>query len=73
MKVYDKSLDKAEYIKHLREAFEVPRHHMIMLNPTRCAFEVGFGNFSGPRDFKRGVEVKHDKSQDIKPMELLCS
>ena len=29
-----KSLDKADHISHLQEAFEVLRHHKMMLNPT---------------------------------------
>ncbi|MGI4673529.1 reverse transcriptase family protein, partial [Klebsiella pneumoniae] len=36
-----KSLEKASHIEHLREAFEVLRHHRMMLNPAKCAFGVG--------------------------------
>ena len=48
--VYDmlvKSLDKADHISHLQEAFEVLSHHKMMLNPTKCAFGVGSGKFCG--------------------------
>ncbi|XP_074323397.1 uncharacterized protein LOC141685929 [Apium graveolens] len=52
MKVYVddmlvKSLSKADHINHLREAFEVLRHHKMMLNPIKCAFGVGSGKFLG--------------------------
>ncbi|XP_074373845.1 uncharacterized protein LOC141714212 [Apium graveolens] len=40
-----KILSKADYINHLREAFEVLRHHKMMLNPAKSAFGVGSGNF----------------------------
>ena len=36
-----KSLDKADHINHLREAFEVLRHHKMMLNLAKCAFSIG--------------------------------
>ena len=39
-----KSLDKEEYMKHPREVFEVLMHNKMMLNPTRCVFEVGSEN-----------------------------
>ena len=39
-----KSLDKVDHISHLQEAFEVLRHHKIMLNPTKCAFGVDSKN-----------------------------
>ena len=47
-----KSLDKADHVKHLREAFEVLRHHKMMLNPAKCAFGVGSGNFFGSDDLE---------------------
>ena len=40
-----KSIDRAYHIKHLQEAVEVLRHHKMMLNPTKCAFNVCSGNF----------------------------
>ena len=42
-----KSLDRADHIKHLQETFEVPRHHKMMLNPTKCAFGVGSSKYLG--------------------------
>ena len=41
------SLDKAYHISHLHEAFEVLRHHKMMLNPAKCAFGVGLEKFLG--------------------------
>ncbi|WOH00585.1 hypothetical protein DCAR_0519954 [Daucus carota subsp. sativus] len=42
-----KSLNKADHLEHLREAFEVLRTHKMMLNPAKCAFGVGSGKFLG--------------------------
>ena len=33
-----KSLNKADHLKHLSEAFEVLRTHKMMLNLAKCAF-----------------------------------
>ncbi|XP_074337389.1 uncharacterized protein LOC141674577 [Apium graveolens] len=53
-----KSLSKADHISHLREAFEVLRHHNMMLNQAKCAFGVGSGNFLGHmvKDFEWTTE-----------------
>ena len=50
-----KSLDKADHIIHLQEAFEVLRHHKMMLNPTKCTFGLGSGKFVGLMVSKRGI------------------
>ena len=64
-----KSLDKADHITHLREAFEVLRKHKIMLNPAKCAFGVGSGKFLGLMVSKRGIEANPDKIKAILDME----
>ena len=60
-----KSLNKADHIFHLQEAFEVLRHHKMMLNPAKCAFGVGSGNFLGLMVSKRGIEANPDKIRAI--------
>ena len=64
-----KSLVKSDHIKHLREAFEVLRHHKMMLNPAKCAFGVGSGKFLGLMDSKKGIEANPDKIKAILDME----
>ena len=64
-----KSLDKADHVEHLREAFQVLRHHKMMLNPTKCAFGVGSGKFLGLMVSKRGIEANPDKIKAILDME----
>ncbi|KAL8090177.1 hypothetical protein AgCh_039589 [Apium graveolens] len=64
-----KSLVKTDHITHLREAFEVLRHHKMMLNPTKCAFGVGSGKFLGLMVSKRGIEANPDKIKAILDME----
>ncbi|KAK1384714.1 DNA/RNA polymerases superfamily protein [Heracleum sosnowskyi] len=64
-----KSLDTADHIEHLREAFEVLRHHKMMLNPAKCAFGVGSGKFLGLMVSKRGIEANPDKIKAILDME----
>ena len=64
-----KSLDKADHLKHLEEAFEVLRTHKMMLNPAKCAFGVGSGKFLGLMVSKRGIEANPDKIKAILDME----
>ena len=45
--MFVKSLDKADHLTHLKEAFEVLRTHNRKFNPTKCAFGVGSGKFLG--------------------------
>ncbi|XP_074342296.1 uncharacterized protein LOC141679804 [Apium graveolens] len=65
-----KSLSKADHINHLREAFEVLRHHKMLLNPTKCAFGVGSKIFLDHMVSKRGIEANPDKIKSILDMEL---
>ena len=64
-----KSLSKADHISHLREAFEVLRHHKMMLNPAKCAFGVGSGKILGHMVSKRGIEANPDNIKAILDME----
>ena len=68
-----KSLDKADHISHLQEAFEVLRHHKMMLNPTKYAFGVGSGKFLGLMVSKRGIEANPNKIKAILDMEAPTS
>ena len=64
-----KSLNKADHLEHMKEAFKVPRTHMKMLNLTKCAFGVGSGKFLGLMVSKRGIEANPDKIKAILDME----
>ena len=64
-----KSLDKADHLQHLKEAFEVLRTHKMRLNPAKCAFGVGSGKFLGLMVSKRGIEANPDKIKAILDME----
>ena len=64
-----KSLSKADHLEHLKEAFEVPRTHKMMLNPAKCAFGVGSRKFLGLMFSKRGIEAYPDKIKAILDME----
>ncbi|XP_063947571.1 uncharacterized protein LOC135152047 [Daucus carota subsp. sativus] len=65
-----KSLNKADHLEHLKEAFEVLRtHNKMMLNPAKCAFGVGSGKFLGLMVSKRGIEANPDKIKAILDME----
>ena len=68
-----KILDRADHIKHLQEAFEVLRHHKMMLNPAKCDFGVGSGKFLGWMVSKRGIEVDPEKIKAILDMEAQTS
>ncbi|XP_074374265.1 uncharacterized protein LOC141714659 [Apium graveolens] len=65
-----KRLAKDDHIDHLRKAFEVLRHHKMMLNPAKCVFNVGSGNFLDHMISKRGIEANPDKIKAILDMEL---
>ena len=68
-----KSLNKADHIKILNEAFEVLRHHKMLLNPAKCAFGVGSGNVLGLMDSKLCIKANPDKIRAILDMEALTS
>ena len=40
-----KSLYARDHTTHLKQAFEVLNQHQMKLNPTKCTFEVGSGQF----------------------------
>ncbi|XP_074346953.1 uncharacterized protein LOC141685768 [Apium graveolens] len=64
-----KSLSKADHISHLREVFEVLRHHKIMLNLAKCAFGIRSEFFFGHMVSKRGIEANPNKIKAILNME----
>ena len=41
---------------HLKQAFEVLDQHQMKLNPTKCMFSVGSGQFLGYLVMQRGIE-----------------
>ena len=42
-----KSVEAANHIAHLEEAFDILRKHRMMLNPSKCIFGVSSGKFLG--------------------------
>ncbi|GFY88878.1 hypothetical protein Acr_06g0008180 [Actinidia rufa] len=63
-----KSLQEADHITHLEEAFGILRQHQMMLNPPKCIFGVSSGKFSGFLVTKRGIEENPDQIQALVAM-----
>ena len=63
-----KSLNVADHIAHLEEAFGVLRKHRMMLNPSKCIFNVFSGKFLGFLVTKRGIEANPDQIQALLTM-----
>ena len=64
-------LVKAElHVDHLAESFQVLKDYKMKLNPTKCAFGVSAGKFSGFIVNSCGIEANPDKIKavlDIRP------
>ena len=41
------SRSASEHVDHIIKIFEMMRHHLLKLNPLKCAFGVCVGNFLG--------------------------
>ena len=52
-----KSKARGDHLNHLKEAFTLLRQHRLQLNPTKCAFEVGSGNFLSFLVNQRRIEM----------------
>ena len=51
-----KSFYARDHTTHLKQAFEVLDQHQMKLNPTKCTFEVGSGQFLGYLVTQLGIE-----------------
>ncbi|XP_057461085.1 uncharacterized protein LOC130751495 [Actinidia eriantha] len=60
-----KSLQAADHIAHLKEAFGVLRKHRMILNHSKCIFGVSSGKFLGFLVTKRGIEANSDQIQAL--------
>ena len=60
-----KSFHAKDHTAHLKQAFEVLGQHQMKLNPTKCTFRVGSGQFLGYLVTQRGrVESSADLGID---------
>ena len=51
---------ESEHINDLEKVFEILRRPKLHLNPAKCSFGVGFGEFLGYMVTHRGIEVDLD-------------
>ncbi|GFY99328.1 hypothetical protein Acr_13g0007290 [Actinidia rufa] len=58
-----KSLQAADHIAHLEEAFGILRQHRMMLNSSKCIFGVSSGKYLGFLVTKCGIEANPDQIQ----------
>ncbi|GFZ20003.1 hypothetical protein Acr_28g0007080 [Actinidia rufa] len=65
-----KSLQAADHIAYLEEAFGILWQHQMMLNPSKCIFGVSSGIFLGFLVTKRGIEANPDQIQALVAMSL---
>ena len=52
-----KSKSRKDHLAHLREAFQLMRSHLLLLNPNKCAFGIESGNFLEFLVSQRGIEM----------------
>jgi len=61
-----KSSSEDDHLNHLRQSFERMRQYRLKMNPLKCAFGVCAGDFLGFVVHKKGIEINHNKTKDIK-------
>ena len=64
-----KSIQAANHIQDLAEAFQALRLYGMKLNPTKCAFGVSSGKFLGFVVSRRGIEANPEKIQAVLDMQ----
>ena len=52
-----RSLKSIDHIAHLAETFGILQSHRMMLNPSKCIFNISLGKFLGFLVTKRGIEA----------------
>ena len=70
--IYDipvKSVKAELHVAHLAESFQVLKNYNMKLNPTKCAFGVLAGKFSGFIVNSRGIEANPDKIKVVLDMQ----
>ncbi|GFS34603.1 hypothetical protein Acr_00g0034770 [Actinidia rufa] len=63
-----KSIEVADHISHLEEAFSILRKNQMMLNPSKCIFCVSSGKFLRFLVIERGIEANPDQIQALPAM-----
>ena len=64
-----KSGSREDHLDHLRDVFQLMRAHHLRLNPKKCTFGVGFGNFHGFLVSQRGIKMALGQVQAIEKMQ----
>ena len=60
-----KSKVVSEYVRNLKDIFEILRRHKLCLNTSKCSFGVGLGKFLGYMVTHRGIEVSLDQIRAV--------
>ena len=68
-----KSKSREDHLSHLRDAFQLMWLYHLRLNPGKCSFGVGYGNFLGFLVSQRGSEMALDQVKAIDKMKPLVT
>ncbi|XP_059630058.1 uncharacterized protein LOC132273041 [Cornus florida] len=68
-----KSKQNGHHLKHLREVFNVLRRYRMRLNPIKCSFGVGSGQFLGHVVNNRGIEISPTQAEALLNNTELCT
>ena len=68
-----KSKSREDHLSHLRDAFQLMWLYHLRLNPGKCSFGVGSGNFLGFLVSQRGIEMALDQVKAIEKMKPLVT
>ena len=60
-----KSKAVSEHVGDLGDIFEILRKHKLLLNASKCSFDVGSGKFLGYMVTHLGIEVNSDQVKAI--------
>ena len=64
-----KSKSREDHMAHLQEAFQLIRLHCLWLNPDKCTFGVGSGNFLRFLVIQMGIEMASGQVKAIEKMQ----
>ncbi|KAJ9556891.1 hypothetical protein OSB04_011505 [Centaurea solstitialis] len=67
MEVYKlvKSECLIDYVKHLKQSFDILRHYKMKLNTKKCSFSVRAGKFLGYMVTRREIEASPEQIKAI--------
>ena len=68
-----KSLDYADHVKYLEEAFALLQKFNLKLNPEKCSFEVASDKFLEYLVAQQGIEANTDQISTILEMKSLTT